>query len=454
MLVTALTAAEPAKLRLVADLNPGPEGSVLTGFFEWNGKIWFRAASTQGGKTVWSLYATDGSATGTQRIKDFPLIERGSFFENPFVYENRLYFQGPNAALGKGSRVWVTDGTEAGTQPISEDGKDVCDEYKPVLIGDRLVLSLHGEYDGHGLVALNLHTGATETIAVPFDGWEDYTDGAMLNGNLLKLDLNGKALWSIDGTRAGLKKLVLPGLPPFENDDSLNQFVSLPNGVLMLPYGEMKAPLELWQTDGKSVAKVAAWWPDNRATKLWFGRVGDLGMMLAYDRTRRCGLWSSDGTVAGSKTLLDSDPYKDASFSFSAAPHPNPVVAGGRLYFLMDDGQHGLELWGSDGTKHGTHLVTDIALGNEDAEIFKLHPLADGRALFQRKNATLDTDVWITDGSEVGSRRLASLKRWPDVEAVLNGMLLMMSANDQLGTELHALDIPELTTPKAPAGSK
>jgi ELWxxDGT repeat protein len=221
----------------------------------------------------------------------------------------------------------------------------------------------------------------------------------------------------------------------------------------MLPNGQ-KQPLELWHTDGNSVLKLASWWPDNYASELGFGRVGDNGMILAYDRTRRCGLWSSDGTVAGSKTLLDSDPYKDASFSFSAAPHPNPVVAGGRLYFLMDDGQHGLELWGSDGTKHGTHLVTDIALGNEDAEIFKLHPLADGRALFQRKNATLDTDVWITDGSEVGSRRLASLKRWPDVEAVLNGMLLMMSANDQLGTELHALDIPELTTPKAPAGSK
>lgn len=454
MVATALTAVEPTKLRLVADLNPGTDSSVMTDFFVSEGKVWFRAATTQGGKTVWSLFVTDGSTAGTRRIKDFPLNDHSSFFDNPFVYENRVYFQGPNAALGKGSRVWVTDGTEAGTRPISEDGKDVCDEYKPVLVGDRLVLSLHGDYEGHGLVALNLHTGMTETIAVPFDGWEDQTDVAILNGNLLRLDLFGKSMWSIDGTRSGLKKLVLPGLPTFGNDDALNQLVSMPNGVLMLPNGEMKTPLELWHTDGKSVAKVAAWWPDNPATKLWFGRVGDLGMILAYDRTRRCGLWSSDGTVAGSKTLLDSDPYKESSFSFPRTPRPSPVVVGGLLYFLMDDGRHGLELWCSDGTKSGTHLVTDIALGDEDAEIFKLHPMADGRVLFQRKNANANTDVWITDGTEAGSRRLTSLKRWADVVAVLNGMILLVSENDQTGRELHALDVPELAVPSTLEGAR
>ncbi|MBN8421547.1 MAG: hypothetical protein J0L73_21710 [Verrucomicrobia bacterium] len=454
MLANVLTAGEPAALRLVADLNPGSEGSGVSSFFVWDGKVWFKAASTRGGKTVWSLYATDGSTAGTQLIKDFPPQERGSFFDNPFVYEKRLYFQGPNAALGKGSRVWVTDGTEAGTRPISEDGKDVCDEYKPVLVGDRLVLSLHGDYDGHGLVALNLHTLNTETIAVPFDGWEDQTDVAMLKGNLLRLDLNGKFLWNIDGTRSGLKKLPLPELPPFENDDGMNQFVSLPNGVLMLPNGQLKPPLELWHTDGKSVAKVAAWWPDNFTSQLWFGRLGDVGMMLAHDRTRRCGLWSSDGTPAGSKTIMDSDPYKEASFTFPRTPHPSPVVTGGRLYFLMDDGRHGLELWCSDGSQSGTHLVTDIALGDEDAEIFKLLPLADGRLLFQRKNAKADTDVWITDGTEVGSRRLATLKRRTDVDAVLNGIILVTSVNDQFGLELHALDIPELTIPKAATESK
>ncbi len=431
-------------MRLVADLNPGRESAGYFDFFVWGDHVWFVSGHDEGGKSVAALYRSDGSTAGTQRIKDIPWQERGSRFDNPFVFEDRLYFQGPNAGLGKGSRVWVTDGTEAGTRPISEDGKDVCDIYKPFLIGDRLVLSLHGDYEGHGLVALNLHTGKTETIAVPFDGWEDYTDGAMLKGAMLKLDLDGKAFWSIDGTRAGTKKLKLKGLPHFENDDGFHQLLSLPNGVLIIPNGS-KRPIEFWHTDGKSVAKLAAFeWSMPALPFHWIGRVGDRALLLAEDMTRGCALWTSDGTAAGTAAIWESDPYKGAPFSQHQDRRATPVLARDRLYFTMDDGVHGMELWVTDGTKSGTHLVTDIALGDEDADIFDLFPLADGRALAQRKNAKSGTDLWITDGTEDGSLRLATFNRSTNVEAVLGGTILVVSESDQFGRELHALDVPAL----------
>ncbi|WP_395752201.1 hypothetical protein [Prosthecobacter sp.] len=444
LLTSVLAAEEPTALRLVADLNPGRESAGFFDFYVWGGQVWFVAGYDQGGKSVAGLYRSDGSTGGTKRIKDIPWQAQGSRFDNPFVFENRLYFQGPNAGLGKGSRVWVTDGTEAGTRPISEDGKDVCDIYKPFLIGDRLVLSLHGDYDGHGLVALNLHTGKTETLAVPFSGWEDYTDGAMLDGAMLKLDLDGKAFWSIDGTRAGMKKLEIKGLPSFEQDDGFHQLLALPNGVLMIPNGSRR-PVELWHTDGKSASKLAAFeWSMPAIPSHWLGRVGDRAILLAEAATRRCALWASDGTAAGTSIIWDSDPYKDAAFSHTQNHRATPVLARDRLYFTMDDGKHGMELWVSDGTKSGTHLVTDIALGNEDADIFELFPLADGRALAQRKNGRSGTDLWITDGTDAGSLRLATFNRSTNVVAVLGGMILVVAESDAFGRELHALDVPAL----------
>src|SRR4029079_14838394 len=73
------------------------------------------------------------------------------------------------------------------------------------------------------------------------------------------------------------------------------------------------------------------------------------------------GLWRTDGTTT---TLIHAFPEDE---DFPLPVFAAPVVAGGRLYFTADDGDHGAELWASDGTMVGTVLVRDAVPGPQGA---------------------------------------------------------------------------------------
>lgn len=64
-------------------------------------------------------------------------------------------------------------------------------------------------------------------------------------------------------------------------------------------------------------------------------------------------LWTSDGTEAGTRELVDPNPG-----GFARVDHLHAF--GNGLVFTADDGTHGSELWFSDGTTGGTAMVADL----------------------------------------------------------------------------------------------
>jgi len=75
------------------------------------------------------------------------------------------------------------------------------------------------------------------------------------------------------------------------------------------------------------------------------------------DGTHGRELWRSDGTESGTALVKDIRPG-------TAGSGPSELVnVDGTLFFMADNGEHGQELWKSDGTADGTLLVRDITPG-------------------------------------------------------------------------------------------
>ena len=104
----------------------------------------------------------------------------------------------------------------------------------------------------------------------------------------------------------------------------------------------------------------------------------------------------------------------------NAAPR-NPVVMGGVAYFAADDGNHGEELWRSDGTVSGTHMVKDVnpeerwiniiqgTTEPDDSDITELTVAGDKLFFFARNNSQLpftDHELWVSDGTASDTKQV------------------------------------------------
>jgi len=68
-------------------------------------------------------------------------------------------------------------------------------------------------------------------------------------------------------------------------------------------------------------------------------------------------------------------------------------VAAGRLFFAADDGEHGVELWSTDGVAAHTAMVADIAPGPLSA--WPRRPvLAGGTLYFAAEDGIAGSELW------------------------------------------------------------
>lgn len=265
---------------------------------------------------------TDGTTAGTHIVKD---LVPGPFPGAPFdLFEShdKLYFVG---FAGESStpveRVWVSDGTAAGTHVLTEK------------------------------------VGMSFGFGVGFSTIGDYTwfeDPAL-------------RIWRTDGTDAGTVRLqdLLGWSDPVYLDGlaGSNDFV-----VFTATRSLSVSSIEIWSWDGKAPAKLIdltpanfgflGYWPEKKLA--WFH-----GILPGENEES---LFATDGTAAGTQRVI--------KFSSSVEYLSDFAPAGDRTFFILHGGfDEGA--WQTDGTAAGTRPIPDQSSFQQGVHPRDLTPVGD-----------------------------------------------------------------------------
>jgi ELWxxDGT repeat protein len=118
---------------------------------------------------------------------------------------------------------------------------------------------------------------------------------------------------------------------------------------------------------------------------------------------------------------------------------------GGRIYFAARDPQHGLELWTSDGTASGTHLVADIHVGPAQLNSTPCYLAVSGNRIFFAAAGANGRELWTTDGTASGTVQVADIVpgsdgSYPGSLTVFNGAVYFRAQDAAHGAELWKSD--------------
>jgi ELWxxDGT repeat protein len=449
----------PATTHMVADLNDGTLSSAPFGLKSVGDRVFFFANSCE--LNAVSLWLTDGSAAGTARLAQ--VLPGANLLVSA---EDRVFFAGTGLDLGW--ELWVSNGTPEGTRVVRDivPGAGGSEPSSLAWGGGNLYFVADDQVNGFQIWRSDGTSEGTQALEglIPEQHLGPRPAGLTILGNKLLFFLDdgqdGQHLYVSDGTRAGTAELLGP---------SSGVRIAFPLGssvrigdVLYLGAQDSENGTRIWRTDGTPEGtygigpRYGASIIDGLIVMAIPTRTTTGFAFIGWDAAHGMEPWVSDGTLVGTHLAADVNPGPA-----SAYPSIDACIisaSDGTFFTNLYEPFHGHELWRSDGTEAGTHLVADLL---PDGFFMRLW---DGKWFgnllafnFSRFDGVLGTtfnsELWLTDGTPAGTRLVTEIiPPWwlampiPMIEH--KGCLFLTGFEPQHGWELHRLCPSALRVPR------
>lgn len=364
-------------LQVVKDINN--DGDLSSSYpFDFNiinGKLFFLANGTGGGYGLW---LTTGTDAGTTKLT--PSAGDISNIADIIAYHDKVYFAYNNG--GNDYELWVSDGTVSGTKLFKDIYTGITGSFPRAftVANDRLFFMANDINGERRLYVSDGTPGGTVVVRnYGIDLFNGFADFAVYNNNIYFIGDDGTGagygLWKSDGTASGTNLV----------------YGSTNNGFIPGVFGSNYAVYK---------------------NKMYFS---------GYDNIYGGELWVTDGTTAGTHIVINL--ASDGSGIIGNGVPNYMQVYNNELYFSATDDAHGNELFKTNGTAAGTHIVKDIIPGTEGSVPTK-NIIYNGLLYFSAGGDS--AGLWRTDGTDAGTISVKTGLYNSNFAGVFNGELYLV----------------------------